>query len=255
MSDEAIVTSEREGVLTITINRPHVRNAVNHEVAVGIADAIDRFESDNELRVAIITGAGGTFCAGMDLKDFVKGNKPTLPGRGFGGLTEKPPSKPLIAAVEGWALAGGCELALSADLIVASRTAQFGIPEVKRGLVAAAGGLLRLPKTLPYAVAMRMALTGDPLAAPEAERHGLVSVLTDEGRALDAAHELAMRIAANGPLAIRATKQILAEQNEWTNPEAFDAQRRIAAPAFASKDAQEGARAFSEKRAPVWQGC
>jgi enoyl-CoA hydratase len=190
----------------------------------------------------------------MDLKAFARGESPSIPGRGFGGLTESPPAKPLIAAVEGWALAGGCELALSADLVVAAHSARFGLPEVKRGLVAAAGGLLRLPKAVPYHVAMRIALTGDPFTAEDAARFGLVSVLTPEGGALAAAKELAAKIAENGPLAVRATKRIISEAARWTDADAFEAQRAVAGPVMKSADAREGAVAFAEKRAPVWRG-
>ncbi|MFE9327551.1 crotonase/enoyl-CoA hydratase family protein [Nocardia sp. NPDC052278] len=252
--DADVITEYAEGVAVITINRPHARNAVTAEVAAAIADAVDTLEQRDDLSVGILTGAGGVFCAGMDLKAFARGESPSIPGRGFGGLTESPPTKPLITAIEGWALAGGCELALSADIIVAARTARFGLPEVKRGLVAAAGGLLRLPKALPYPVAMRLALTGDPLDAVEAERFGLVSVLTDEGAALKTARELAATIAANGPLAVRATKRIVSEAAAWTDLAAFETQRAIAGPVMKSADAREGAVAFAEKRAPVWRG-
>jgi enoyl-CoA hydratase len=250
----SVITEFGDGIAVITINRPEARNAVDLEVAEGIAAAIDEFETRNDLTVAILTGAGGTFCAGMDLKAFTRGERPSLPGRGFGGLTERPPAKPLIAAVEGWALAGGCELALTADLIVAARDARFGLPEVKRGLVAAAGGLLRLPKILPYQLTMQIALTGEPLTAETAHAHGLVNVLSEPGQALGAARELAAAIAANGPLAIRATKQIVAMAIDYASADAFAAQQVLIEPVFASADAQEGARAFAEKRAPVWKG-
>ncbi|MFC9906355.1 crotonase/enoyl-CoA hydratase family protein [Rhodococcus sp. NPDC127593] len=249
-----ILTEAENGIFVITLNRPDAKNAVNLALAKALAVAIDEFESRPDLTVAILTGAGGTFCAGMDLKGFARGERPTIAGRGFAGLTEAPPSKPLIAAVEGWALAGGCELALSADLIVAARDAKFGIPEVTRGLVARGGGLLRLPKILPYQLAMEMALTGDPLPAEAAHRHGLVNRLTDPGGALAAARELAGRIGRNAPLAIRATKQVVAMSARYTDPDAFSAQKRYTEPVFASKDAQEGARAFAERRAPVWRG-
>lgn len=242
------------GVLTITIDRPEARNAINLEVAESIASAIDSFEADNSLSVAVITGAGGTFCAGMDLKAFSRGERPSIPGRGFAGLTERPPTKPLIAAVEGWALAGGWELALTADLIVAASNAKFGLPEVKRGLVAAAGGLLRLPKTLPYHVAMQVALTGDPLSAEIAQQHGLVNIVCEPGDALAEATNLANSIAANAPLALQASKQIVSESIGYTVPEDFDAQRKIAERAISSADAKEGALAFAEKRTPVWTG-
>ncbi|MDL4775261.1 MULTISPECIES: crotonase/enoyl-CoA hydratase family protein [Thermomonosporaceae] len=243
-----------EGTAVITIDRPEHRNAVNLDVAQGIADAIDEFEARKDLGVAILTGAGGTFCAGLDLKAFTRGEIPIIPGRGFGGLTEKPPVKPLIAAVEGWALAGGFELALTADLIVAARDARFGLPEVKRGLVAGAGGLLRLPKALPYRLAMQLALTGEPLTAETADAHGLVNLLTEPGGALAGARGLAAKIAANGPLAVRTSKQIVSMSVDYASTEAFDAQRALVEPVLASADALEGARAFAEKRAPAWTG-
>lgn len=251
---DSVRTDFGDGVAVITINRPEAKNAVNREVAEGIAAAVDELDARKDLVIGILTGAGGTFSAGMDLKAFARGETPTLPGRGFGGLTERPPAKPLIAAVEGWALAGGCELALSADLVVAARDAKFGLPEVTRGLVAAAGGLLRLPKALPYQLAMEIALTGDPITAEVAHRHGLVNRLTEPGGAVDAARELAGRIARNGPLAVRASKQIVSGAIRWTDAEAFSAQAEIAGPVMTSADAQEGALAFAEKRDPVWKG-
>ena len=249
-----VLTEFADGVAVFTLNRPEAKNAVNLEVAKALAAALDEFEARPDLTIGILTGSGGTFCAGMDLKAFARGERPTIPGRGFGGITEAPPTKPLIAAVEGWALAGGCELALAADLIVASRYAKFGIPEVKRGLAAAAGGLLRLPKIQPYPVAMEMAITGDPLTAEVAYAHGLVNRVTEPGQALAVAQELAARVAANGPLAVRATKQVVSMAAAYTDPDAFVAQRAFIDPVFASSDAQEGARAFAEKRAPVWKG-
>ncbi|QHG81620.1 MULTISPECIES: crotonase/enoyl-CoA hydratase family protein [Rhodococcus] len=249
-----VLTEFADGVAVFTLNRPEAKNAVNLEVSEALAAAIDEFEARPDLTIGILTGAGGTFCAGMDLKAFARGEKPSIPGRGFGGITEAPPSKPLIAAVEGWALAGGCELALSADLIVASREAKFGIPEVKRGLAAAAGGLLRLPKILPYPLAMELAITGDPLTAEVAHQHGLVNRVTEPGEALTVAKELAARVAVNGPLAVKATKQVVAMAANYTDPDAFVAQRKFIDPVFASADAKEGARAFAEKRAPVWKG-
>lgn len=249
-----VLTEFAGGVAVMTLNRPNARNAVDLEVAKGLAAALDEFENRPDLVIGILTGAGGTFCAGMDLKAFSRGERPSLPGRGFAGLTERPPSKPLIAAVEGWALAGGCELALSADLVVAARDAKFGLPEVKRGLVAAGGGLLRLPKVLPYQLAMEVALTGDPLTAELAHTHGLVNVVTEPGEALHGARELAARIAANGPLAVRATKQIISAAVRYSGPDLFAAQRETVDMVMSSDDAREGARAFAEKRAPIWKG-
>lgn len=249
-----LLVETRGNVLVMTLNRPQVRNAADFELATAMAQAIDELESRDDLRLGIITGAGGNFCTGMDLKGFLKGSRPTIPGRGFCGVAEAPPRKVLIAAVEGYALAGGFELALSCDLIVASREARFGLPEVKRGLVASAGGLLRLPKRLPFHIAMECILTGDMLGAERAHLHGLINRLTEPGQALDTALELASVIAANGPLALAASKRIVVESTDWPRAEMFDRQREIVAPIFASADAREGAAAFAEKRKPVWAG-
>ena len=251
---DPVLTEVTDGIGVLTLNRPEAKNAVDLATTEALAAALDDFAARDDVAVLVLTGAGGTFCAGMDLKAFARGERPRIEGRGFAGLTEAPPAKPLIAAVEGWALAGGCELALSADLIVAARDARFGIPEVKRGLFAAGGGVLRLAKALPYQRAMEMALTGDPLPAAEAHRFGLVNLLTEPGGALAGARGLAARIAANGPLAVRASKQLIASSVGWTDPAALAAQRELADRVFASADALEGARAFAEKRAPVWRG-
>ena len=253
MSD-AVLTEFGDGVAVITLNRPEARNAVNRAVAEGLAAAMDVLDSRDDLTVGVITGAGGSFCAGMDLKAFLAGENPSVPSRGFAGLTQRPPAKPLIAAVEGNALAGGFEIALACDVIVAAQDARFGLPEVKRGLVAAAGGLLRLPHRIPYQTAMELALTGGFLNAPRAAELGLVNRLTEPGGALDGALDLARRIAANGPLAVRASKQIIVRAPNWTADEQWERQREIVGPVFASADAQEGARAFAEKRAPQWEG-
>ena len=251
---ELVLTEVADGVGVLTLNRPQARNAVDLATTEALAAALDDLDARDDVAVLVLTGAGGTFCAGMDLKAFARGERPRIEGRGFAGLTEAPPAKPLIAAVEGWALAGGCELALSADLVVAARDARFGIPEVKRGLFAAGGGVLRLAKALPYQRAMEMALTGDPLPAEEAHRFGLVNVLTEPGGALAGARELAARIAVNGPLAVRASKQLIAGSVGWTDRAALAAQQELADTVFSSADALEGARAFAEKRAPVWRG-
>ncbi|MCZ2836737.1 crotonase/enoyl-CoA hydratase family protein [Modestobacter sp. VKM Ac-2985] len=249
-----VLTEVTDGVGVLTLNRPAAKNAVDLATTEALAAAIDEFEARDDVAVLVLTGAGGTFCAGMDLKAFARGERPRIEGRGFAGLTEAPPAKPLIAAVEGWALAGGCELALSADLVVAARDVRFGIPEVKRGLFAAGGGVLRLAKALPYQRAMEMALTGDPLPAEEAHRFGLVNTLTEPGGALAGARELAARIVVNGPLGVRASKQLIAGSVGWTDRAALDAQRELADRVFGSADALEGARAFAEKRPPVWRG-
>jgi enoyl-CoA hydratase len=253
MADEVLV-EYADRIAVITINRPQARNAVNHAVSAGVAQAIEELDRRDDLTVGIITGAGSTFSSGMDLKAFVAGENVSVEGKGFAGLTQAPPRKPLIAAVEGWALAGGCEVALACDLIVAADDAKFGIPEVKRGLVAGAGGLIRLPRRIPSGIAMELALTGDPLPATEAYRLGLVNRLTAAGGALDGARELAARIAANGPLAVAISKQVIIEQQDWDFTEAFERQGPLTRPAFASADAMEGARAFAEKRPPVWTG-
>ncbi|MCX6462189.1 MAG: crotonase/enoyl-CoA hydratase family protein [Pseudonocardiales bacterium] len=254
MADTGVRTERDGGLLVVTLDRPAARNAVDAATARGIADAMDLLDSDDALVVGILTGAGGTFCAGMDLKAFLRGEVPSVPGRGFGGLTQAPPAKPLIAAVEGYALAGGCELALACDLVVAGETASFGLPEVRRGLVAGAGGLLRLPGRIPPAVAMEHALTGDPMTAADAHRWGLVNRLTPAGGALEGARELAARIARNGPLAVCATKRIVVEAPGWPADEVWERQGAIMGAVFASADAHEGATAFAEKREPRWTG-
>ncbi|HEU4360378.1 MAG TPA: crotonase/enoyl-CoA hydratase family protein [Mycobacterium sp.] len=248
-----VVVEQLDRILIVTINRPEAKNAVNANVSQGLADAMDRLDGDPGLSVAVLAGAGGSFCAGMDLKAFARGESVVVPGRGL-GFTERPPMKPLIAAVEGYALAGGTELALAADLIVAGRDAVFGIPEVKRGLVAAGGGLLRLPRRIPYAIAMELALTGGSLPAERAHALGLVNVLAEPATVLNEAIMLAEKITANGPLAVAATKRIIVEAQGWTPAEMFAEQMKIALPVFASSDAKEGAVAFAEKRAPRWTG-
>lgn len=253
MSDD-VVFEKRDGIAIIAINRPQAKNAVNRAVAEAVAEAIDAFEADSDLRVGILTGAGGTFCAGMDLKAFVKGESPRIEGRGFAGLTEALPKKPLIAAVEGYALAGGFELALACDLIVAAEDAKFGLPEVKRGLVATAGGLLRLPRQLPYRLALELGLTGKFLDAKTAMQHGLINLLATPGQSLALATEVARDIAANAPLAVVATKRVIQESPDWASSEMFARQRLIADPVFKSADAKEGALAFAEKRLPRWRG-
>ncbi|MFL5828388.1 MAG: crotonase/enoyl-CoA hydratase family protein [Solirubrobacteraceae bacterium] len=255
MNDEpAVLTERRERVLLITINRPDQRNAVNAAVAHGIAAAMDELDEADDLSVGVLTGAGKGFCAGMDLKAFVAGESPYAGDRGFAGITQRAAVKPLIAAVEGFAVAGGLEVALACDLIVAATGARLGIPEVKRSLVAAGGALLRLPRALPRNVAMELALTGDPIPAERAHELGLVNRLADPGQAVAVALELAEAIAANGPLALTATKRILTESPDWPDSEFFARQGEIAGPVMGSEDAREGSIAFAEKRAPVWRG-
>ena len=248
-----LLVEVRGNVQIMTLNRPEARNAATLEMSEAMVAALDELDANPQLQVGIITGAGGTFCAGMDLKGFLQGKRPSVPGRGFCGVTMKPPRKPLIAAVEGYALAGGFEVVLACDLIVASREAKFGLPEVKRGLAASAGGLLRLPKRLPYHIAMECILTGDMFSAERAASLGLVNRLTDAGGALEAALALAQAIAANGPLALAASKQVASESGEWSRADMWDRQAIITTPVFESQDAREGAAAFAEKRKPVWK--
>jgi len=252
MSEE-VLTSEEDGILVVTINRPEAKNAMTKAAAEGIAAAMDRLDSDDNRRVGSLTGAGGTFCSGMDLKGFLRGESPSIEGRGFGGIVQKPPEKPLIAAVEGYALAGGLELMIACDLVVASAGAKFGIPEVKRGLVAAAGGVMMLPDQIPERIAMELALTGDFIDAARAYELGLINRITD-GEALVAAKELAASIVANGPLAVRVSKQVIKQSRGWPMDERYTRQTQLIAPVFVSEDAREGAAAFAEKRAPNWKG-
>ena len=248
-----VLTQVQSGVLIITINRPEARNAVNRAVAEGIADAMERLDSDAAVNVAILTGAGGTFCSGMDLKAFLTGELPLVKGKGFAGFVEAPPAKPLIGAVEGYALAGGMEVAIACDLLVANVNAQFGIPEVKRGLVAAGGGLLSLPSMIGTRMAKELALTGDFISAQRAYEIGFVNRITD-GAALDTAMELASKIAANGPMALIASKRIINERPDWNSENMWQKQSEIAASIMASNDAREGAAAFAQKRKPNWTG-
>lgn len=254
MSEAAVLTEVSDGVMTITINRPNAKNAVNKDVAEGIAAALDALDADDNTHVVILTGAGGTFCSGMDLKAFVTGETPYVAGRGFAGMVEKSTDKPMIAAVEGYALAGGCELAITCDLIVAADNSMFGIPEVKRGLAAAAGGLVRLPRQIPSRVAMEMALTGDFMSAERAMSVGLINQIAPAGEALAQAKALAAKIAENGPLAIKRSKQVIKESIDWSQDEMFANQQEITSAVFSSEDAIEGATAFAEKRKPNWKG-
>jgi enoyl-CoA hydratase len=255
MADQPVVLMERrDGALLITINRPEARNAVNRAVAEGIGAALDELDADSALQIGVLTGAGAGFCAGMDLKAFVAGESPHVGDRGFAGITRRGAQKPLIAAVEGFAVAGGLEVALACDLLVAARDAKLGIPEVKRSLVAAGGALRQLPRRIPYGIAMELALTGDPISAQRGYELGLVNRLAEPGQAVAIALELAAAITPNAPLALRASKAVLQRQFDWSDEEFWHEQGQIAGPVFTSQDAREGAIAFSEKRQPVWQG-
>ena len=249
-----VLVEHEDGLVIITINRPEAKNAVNRAVSYGVCAAVDELDARDDLRVGILTGAGGTFCSGMDLKAFLRGEVTRVEGRGILGIAMTPPKKPLIAAVEGYALAGGFEAMLACDLTVASRDARFGIPEVKRGLAAAAGGLMRLPRVIPQRIAMEMALTGDMISAERAAQYGLINVLTEPGQALAEAKKLAARIIANAPLSVAASKRVIVEQRDWPIAEMFARQLEITGPILASEDAREGAAAFAEKRKPDWKG-
>lgn len=249
-----VLTERRDNILLITLNRPEVRNAVNAALAEGVANALEELDSDEALSVGILTGAGGFFCAGMDLSAFVKGESPWFGDRGFAGIAQRASRKPLIAAIEGFAVAGGMEVALACDLIVAAKGAKMGIPEAKRSLIAAGGALLRLPRRMPYHVVMELALTGDPLPAERFHEFGLVNRIAEPGSAVGVAMELAAQISKSGPLALIGSKRILQEQFDWSAAEMWEKQGAISGPVFASQDAKEGANAFKEKRDPVWQG-
>ncbi|HEX2086345.1 MAG TPA: crotonase/enoyl-CoA hydratase family protein [Solirubrobacteraceae bacterium] len=254
MNDQPVLTERRDGVLLITLNRPEARNAVNLALAEGVAAALDELDDSADVSVGVLTGAGRGFSSGMDLKAFVTGERPWVGDRGFAGIVQKGPRKPIVAAIEGFAVAGGLEVALACDLIVAARDAKLGIPEVKRSLVAAGGALLRLPQRIPYGLAMELALTGDTITAERGAEVGLVDRLADSGGAVEAALELAAAIARNGPLALTATKEVLQRQRDWSSDEFWARQGEITGPVFTSNDAREGAVAFSEKREPQWTG-
>ena len=225
--DREVLVEHDNGQTIVTINRPGQRNAVNRAVSYGVCEAFDEMDRRADLHVGILTGAGGNFCAGMDLKAFLRGEITRVDGRGILGIAQTPPHKPLIAAVEGYALAGGFESVLACDLVVAARNAQFGLPAVKRGLAAAASGLLRLPRLIPARTAMEMALTGDMIGAERLHQYGLINVLTEAGGALDAAKELARRIVVNARLSVAASKRVIVKQRDWSLDEMFARQEAI----------------------------
>jgi len=250
MNDDAVLTSVVGRVLVITLHRPEVRNAIDSAMSRGVVAALERLDGDDELRVGVLTGTGGTFCAGMDLKAFARAGLP----EGIDDLLRHGARKPLVAAIEGVALGGGLELALIADLLVASSDATFGSPEVRFGLFPGGGALLRLPRLLPQGLVAQLALTGQPMTAQAALDHGLIVGMCEPGGALAAAMELARTIARNAPLGVAAAKRLLrlgsgqADSGLWTE------QVRMVDAVFNSEDAKEGARAFTEKREPEWRG-
>lgn len=249
-----LTTEIKDQVMIITLNRPDAMNAVNQALATRLAAAMDELDNNSEVAVGILTGAGRGFCAGMDLKEFVSSGFPVADDRGFGGIVQRGPKKPLIAAVEGFALAGGLEIALSADLIVAAKGVRLGIPEVSVGLFASAGALLKLPRQLPYARVMKMALTAEPMLAEEAYELGMVAELCDKGQAMDTALQLARKIAKNAPLGLIASKELIREMQGRTEAEFWQYQSAQLEKVFTSEDGIEGATAFAEKRAPNWKG-
>ncbi len=252
-----VIERERRGRLGIlTLNRPEARNAVNRELANAMEDALDDYEADDELWAVVITGAGSTFCAGADLKAVAKGEGMTLTTKrgGFGGLVTRDFSKPIIAAVNGPALAGGFEIVLACDLVVAAEYAVFGLPEVKRGLFAAAGGLIRLPKRVPLALAMELAITGDAIDAARALALGLVNRVVPGDQVLAEAIALAERICENAPTSVRASRRMVREAVDLTEAEAWPRNYELSLEVFSTKDAIEGATAFAEKRPPRWTG-
>jgi enoyl-CoA hydratase len=251
MSEERILTERRGHVLVVTINRPEARNAFDAESAQALEAAADRIDAEDDIFVAVITGAGGNFSAGADLKAAARGERAATKRGGFGWFG-KPPRKPVIAAVEGYAVGGGFELCLSCDLIVAAKTAKFGLPEVRHNVVAVGGGLFRLPRRMPYHLAMELALTGEFRDAEFFHQHGVVNRVVETGQALEEAVRWAEALQANGPTALAASKEIMFHSPDWTDDEAWGAQMAFAQRALASEDRREGLAAFAEKRRPVW---
>jgi enoyl-CoA hydratase len=246
----------RDRVALITINRPEARNAVNGAVAAGLKAAVERLEADPDAWIGVIAGAGPVFCAGADLKEVAAGRAASLATErgGFAGITRLPRSKPLIAAVDGPALAGGCEIVLTCDLVVASTASSFGIPEVKRSLIAGAGGLFRMARALPRNVAMELALTGDPISAERAYSLGLVNELCEPGGAVDAALALAARVSVNAPVAVQLSRELILAEGVAGDEAAWRLTDAATATVMRTEDFAEGPRAFIEKREPVWSG-
>jgi enoyl-CoA hydratase len=253
MGEERILTERRGHVLVITINRPEARNAFDAASSIALEGAVDRLDAEDDLFVGVVTGAGGNFSAGADLKAAARGERAATKRGGF-GMFAKPPRKPVIAAVEGYAVGGGFELCLSCDLIVAAKTAQFGLPEVRHNVVAVGGGLFRLPRRMPYHLAMELALTGEFRDAAFFHRLGVVNRVVETGQALEEAVRWAEALQANGPTALAASKEIMFHSADWTDEEAWGAQMQYARRALESEDRREGLTAFAEKRKPVWKG-
>ncbi len=253
-TSERILTEERGPILIVTINRPEARNAFDDESSHAMSAALDVLDGKDELFVGIITGAGGNFSAGADLKAAARGERRERPHRGGFGIMKRPPRKPVIAAVEGYAVGGGMEMCLACDLIVAARDAKFGLPEVRHNVVAIGGGLFRLPQRIPYHIAMEFALSGAFKDAEFMERYGFVNRIAEPGQALDAALELANSLLVNGPTALAASKEIIWQSANWDDDEGWEKQMPIAQKALDAEDRREGLKAFAEKRKPVWKG-
>jgi enoyl-CoA hydratase len=251
-AERGLLVTEHEETLLLKLDRPEARNAVDLGLAQAIAEAMDELNRRDDLRAAVIAGGPPVFCAGMDLKAFARGELPRVDGRGFAGLVQAPPAKPLIAAVDGPALGGGLEIVLACDLVVASPRASFGLPEVRRGLIASGGGVMRLRERLPYQRALEMVLTGNPMDATKAHSWGLVNRLVEPAQVLDEALSMAAQITANAPLAVRASKEVFCLSRDWPLGDQFARQEDVARRVRESADATEGARAFVERRKPLW---
>lgn len=248
--EPAVLTERRDRVLLITLNRPEAMNAINTDLAQGLLAAVGELDNSDDLTAGVLTGAGRGFCSGMDLKAFAAGGTP----EGMQEFIENGAKKPLIAAIEGFALAGGLELALSCDLLVAAEGVKIGIPEAGVGLFAAGGGLLRLPSRVGYARAMEMAITADPITAEQAHDYGMVSRVAPKGGSVEVAMELAERVAKNAPLAVSASKQLVNATIGMSEADFWEYQKGFMKAVFTSNDAKEGPRAFAEKRSPNWSG-